>query len=82
MIRELKNNEIKNVAGGLVYDEVYPYIPAGYEIVGFSQEVVGYDVVSWTEYQGLFTKVEYVNTTPIYNINPIFAPISTTYIYF
>ncbi len=84
MLRELSLSEVANVSGGDIY-EVYPPAIPGYALVGWTEEVVGFDTIEWTEYVGFFaTPVHHVDTTPIFDIQPLYAPIvttTTTYIY-
>lgn len=82
-MRELALTESKSIAGGYSdYVEVYPpYLP-GKELIGWTEEIVGYDTYSWTEYKGLFTEIVHVETYPIYQINPIYGPASDVIIYY
>jgi hypothetical protein len=76
MIRELTQNELSDISGGVVVSEGYFTLLQGYEVVGYSQDLIGWDTVSWTE-PGLFGRT-FVTDTPIYDIQPIYAPIMTT----
>lgn len=84
MLRELTQNELATVSGAGDIVTVYPEIPYGYEIVGWTQEIVGWDSFSWIENVGLFTTIEHIQQLPILDIQPIYAPIvvtTTTYYY-
>ncbi len=86
MLRELNLNEVSAVSGG-AYNDIYEVIPAsvpGYALVGWTEQIVGFDTVEWTEYVGFFgTPVLHKDTSPIYDIQPLYVPVSTTttYIY-
>lgn len=79
MLRNLSQNELNQVSGGADY---YPPALYGYELVGWEQELLGYDVVTWTEHVSFFHVIEHETVTPIYQINPIYAPVVTTVYYY
>ncbi|MGD9592223.1 MAG: hypothetical protein AB7V32_06865 [Candidatus Berkiella sp.] len=85
MLRELSLNEVNAVAGGAINDiiEVIPASIPGYALVGWTEQVVGFDTVEWTEYVGFWgTPVLHKETSPIYDIQPLYAPVvTTTYMY-
>lgn len=82
MLRELTNQELNNVSGGGNITDVYPVVPSGYEIIGWSEQIIGWDTISWTENRGLFTIVEHVDSMPIYDIQPIYALRPATVVYY
>lgn len=87
MIRELNQNELSAIAGGADVTEFHFTLLQGYEVIGFTQTLVGYDTVSWLEQgPGYFTNTVHEVMTPIYDIQPIYAPLmpvaTTTYTYF
>ena len=53
MLKELSQHEISQVCGAGMVEEYYPPALPGYEIVGWSKELIGYD--SWIEYPSIFT---------------------------
>lgn len=78
MLRELNQNELAIVAGGAYNDiiEVYPPALPGYALVGWTEQIVGFDTIEWTEYVGIWgTPVKHVDTSPIYDIQPLYAPV-------
>ncbi|MCS5711324.1 hypothetical protein [Candidatus Berkiella aquae] len=75
MIRELNQNELSTVAGGADYTEGYFTLLQGYEVVGYSQTLIGYDTVSWSEPVGLFSTNFREVMVPLYDIQPIYAPL-------
>lgn len=77
MLKELSQHEISQVCGAGMVEEYYPPALPGYEIVGWSKELIGYD--SWIEYPSIFTQREVI--VPIYEILPIYAPIVTVIYY-
>lgn len=79
-MRQLASNELNSVSGGLV--EVYPTALYGYEIIGWTEDVIGYDTTSWSERKDFFTTIEHIQVTPIYDIQPIYAPVMTTVYYY
>lgn len=85
MIRELNQAELSVIAGGADVTEVHFTLLQGYEVVGFTQTLIGYDTVSWAE-PGYFSTTVREVMTPIYDIQPIYAPLmpvaTTTYTYF
>lgn len=74
MLRELLTNEIYSVSGGAAFEEIYPPAIPGYQIVGWTQQIVGYDTYSWKEKKDFFNEIVHEYTTPIYQILPIYAP--------
>jgi bacteriocin-like protein len=80
MFRELTQNELATVSGGLSTDltEVYPASIPGYTLVGWTEQIVGWDTYSWREDIGLFTTIEHVQSLPIVDILPLYMPTMTT----
>lgn len=82
-MRDLIQNEVNVISGGISSDivSVYPPIPAGYEIIGWTQEVIGWDTYKSVDYD-FMTRIERIENIPIYNIQPIFAPLLATVVYY
>lgn len=82
MLRELTVNEIANVAGAGFSTDIVDYYPpavAGYSLVGWSQQIVGWDTYSWDEKSFFGYTTTFIKEIPIYDIQPIYAP-ATTYV--
>lgn len=86
MLRELNQKELAKISGGVSADltEVYPAVVPGYTLVGWTEQIVGWDTYSWVEYVGLFTTVEHVQQLPIVDIQPLYVPtpVTTTVVYY
>lgn len=72
----LKNNDITQVSGGNSSYYYFDLLP-GVEVVGFQQELIGYDVTEWTEKTGWLSSETYTIEVPVYAYYPIY---STTYV--
>jgi len=80
MLRELTMLEVEQVQGAKK-QEYYPPQIEGYEIIGWTTEIIGYDVTSWKEIKDFFTDIEHEQVTARWDIQPIYAPIQTMVIY-
>ena len=75
-MRQLSLVELSQLSGaGTVY---YPPFEPGFELIGWEEEIVAWDITSTYNY---YTGIEYVTKIPVYNITPIYAPVMTTIIY-
>jgi hypothetical protein len=85
MLRDLNKNELALVSGGdLSTDlvDVYPPVIPGFALVGWSQQIVGWDYYTWVEQVGVFTTVEHTKQVPIVDIQPIYMPLMSTVVYY
>ncbi|MBS0290654.1 MAG: hypothetical protein JSS07_11550 [Proteobacteria bacterium] len=73
MLKVLTDNEIASVSGAA--KEVIPPTIPGYALIGWSEEIIGYDNYEWTEFIGVFTKVIHKETFPIIDIQPLYTPV-------
>ncbi len=75
MLRELNKNELATVSGGMSTDltEVYPVNIPGYALVGWTEQIVGWDIYTWTE--GYFYPIVHEEKNPIIEIQPLYAPV-------
>ncbi len=76
MLRELNKNELAMVSGGgLSTDitDVYPAVIPGYVLVGWSEQIVGWDIYTWTE--GYFYPIVHEEKNPIIEILPLYSPV-------
>lgn len=81
-MRDLIQIELNEIAGGIgEIKQVYPTPVPGYEIIGWEQEVIGWDTYKTVDYDFL-TRIERIENIPIYDIRPIYAPITTVYTYY
>lgn len=76
MMRQLEQNELAMIAGGANdVVEIYPPLLQGYEIIGFSQTLLGWNEDTFAERIGYFDTKYTVVRTPVYDIQPIYAPL-------
>lgn len=74
-MRQLTNLELATaiVAGAGV--ETYPPSIPGYELIGWEQTLLYYREESRVIERGFLTDTVYVYNVPVYEMNPIYAPI-------
>lgn len=75
-MRQLTNSELNShVVSGAGYVTYPPAIP-GYEIIGWEQTFLYYREESRVIEYGFFTDTVYIVDVPVYDISPIYAPIT------
>lgn len=74
MLRQLSTKEVSLISGG---KDVYPGSISGYELIGWSQNIIGYD--SYITY-GLFTDT--ITEYAIYDIQPIYQERYVQVVYY
>jgi hypothetical protein len=75
MMRQLTQSELVNISGG---EAVYPPMIPGYEIVGWTQTFLGWDVQTTTQELNFFDTLYVEQRTAVFDIQPIYSPIMTT----
>ena len=81
-MREITSKEVNSVAGAGTLpignvQEFYPELLPGYEIVGWSMEIVDYDTVTTYEKGGFWTPTTITHIyCPVFDFHPIYAPLS------
>lgn len=71
---QLNTQALNQIHGGAIGDieEFIPDSLAGFELIGWQQKVVAYDVTSW-EVKGWFWTSYHEEKTPIFEFTPIYA---------